>query len=281
MEIYFDGEGSPFPGADSLLRRAASLILEGEGLDPSPLSLSLTFVDEAEIKELNRIYREQDQVTDVLSFPQYPQDLTGAGGEEVSLGDVVIALPVAERQAATFGHSLEREVTYLFTHSLLHLLGYDHRKEEGRTLMREKEEAVMAALNLQRSQEEPAADDRSLYRLARAAFARAYAPYSNFLVGAALLTEEGQVYTGCNVENAAYGASICAERTAVSKAISEGHRRFLAIAIASSRGDAWPCGTCRQVLFEFSDDLRVITGKDEDHLESCTVKDLLPKGFRL
>ncbi len=124
-------------------------------------------------------------------------------------------------------------------------------------------------------------DEKSLFRLAQDAIGNAYAPYSEFLVGAALLTESGEVYTGVNVENSSFGATICAERTAFVKAISEGHRIFKAIAIASSKGKAWPCGICRQFMFEFGDTLTVITGADEDHLEKHELQELLMEGFRL
>ena len=123
--------------------------------------------------------------------------------------------------------------------------------------------------------------DRELYRIAKKATESAYAPYSGFSVGAALLTRDGNVITGVNVENSSYGATICAERTAFVKAVSEGHREFLAIAVASSGGSAWPCGVCRQFMFEFNEDLRVITGDDENHLEAFLLKELLLRGFKL
>lgn len=122
---------------------------------------------------------------------------------------------------------------------------------------------------------------KELYRLADQAKENAYVPFSHFQVGAALLTEEGKVYTGVNVENSSYGAAICAERTAFVKAISEGERRFRAIAVASSGGEALPCGICRQFMYEFCPDLDVITGKDEDSLRTQTLESLLPEGFRL
>ena len=124
-------------------------------------------------------------------------------------------------------------------------------------------------------------DNKSLFLLAKDALQNAYAPYSDFLVGAALLTKSGKVYTGVNVENSSFGATICAERTAFVKAISEGHRDFKTIAIASSGGKAWPCGICRQFMYEFGDELTVITGPDEDHLEKHDIKELLLEGFRL
>jgi len=126
-------------------------------------------------------------------------------------------------------------------------------------------------------------DDRALYKLAEKAAERAYAPFSGYRVGAALLTEKGKVYTGVNVENSSYGATICAERTAAVKAISEGERVFTAIAIAApgTGGPAWPCGICRQFLFEFGGSLRVITGADVGDLETATLDELLPSGFVL
>lgn len=123
--------------------------------------------------------------------------------------------------------------------------------------------------------------DRELYLIAKDALANSYAPFSKFRVGAALLTAEDRVYSGVNVENSTYGATICAERTAIVKAVSEGSRRFKAIAVATDEGAVTPCGICRQFLFEFGDDIRVIWGTDADHLETALVAELLPRGFRL
>ena len=123
--------------------------------------------------------------------------------------------------------------------------------------------------------------DRELYLKAKAMLPRAYAPFSKFQVGAALLGTDGVVYTGVNVENSSFGATICAERTACVKAVSEGCRSFEKIAIASSGGEAWPCGICRQFLYEFCEHLPVITGTDEDHLRVLDITELLTEGFRL
>ena len=122
---------------------------------------------------------------------------------------------------------------------------------------------------------------RELYRTAHQVIQYAYAPYSRFKVGAALLTKSGEVFTGVNVENSSFGATICAERTAFVKAISEGHREFDAIAVISSDGEVYPCGICRQFMFEFGDEIKIITGEDEDHLHIREIKELLPEGFRL
>ena len=124
--------------------------------------------------------------------------------------------------------------------------------------------------------------DVELYKLARKAARNAYAPFSGFRVGAAILTTTGEIFTGVNVENSSYGATICAERVACAKAISEGFRNFEAIAGAKYSGDqAVPCGMCRQFLFEFAPNLKVITGRDEENIEVTSLDELLPKGFRL
>jgi len=108
----------------------------------------------------------------------------------------------------------------------------------------------------------------------------AHAPYSNFRVGAALRAKSGQVYTGCNVENATYGLTLCAERVAVFKAISEGDRGFEAIAIvAASDRLTPPCGACRQVLWEFCGDIEVILANLKGEVEVTRVTSLLPQPF--
>jgi cytidine deaminase len=124
--------------------------------------------------------------------------------------------------------------------------------------------------------------DVELYKLARKAARNAYAPFSGFRVGAAILTTTGEIFTGVNVENSSYGATICAERVACAKAISEGFRNFEAIAVATYSGyQAVPCGMCRQFLFEFAPNLKVIIGRDEENIEVTSLDELLPKGFRL
>ncbi|MBN1136188.1 MAG: cytidine deaminase [Anaerolineae bacterium] len=123
--------------------------------------------------------------------------------------------------------------------------------------------------------------DRQLVEIARQARERAYAPYSHFPVGAALLGRSGRVYTGCNVENASYPLTICAEQTAVAKAVSEGEREFKAIAVITATG-ATPCGACRQILREFGGpdgDLRVIVADTAGHVRAFTIAELLPAGF--
>lgn len=119
-----------------------------------------------------------------------------------------------------------------------------------------------------------------LLDLARQAAARAYCPYSGLAVGAAVLAEDGRVFTGCNVENASYGLTICAERVAVAAAVACGARRLVAVAVWSSAGRISPCGACRQVLAEFGADLAVALA-GESGPEVVHLRDLLPKPFVL
>ena len=120
----------------------------------------------------------------------------------------------------------------------------------------------------------------SLIDAARRAREHAHAPFSKFKVGAALLDDSGQIYTGCNVENATFGLTVCAERVAVFKAISEGARKFRRIAVAADTGVLTPpCGACRQILWEFCGDIEVILTNLQGKTESLRLKDLFPRPF--
>ncbi len=120
---------------------------------------------------------------------------------------------------------------------------------------------------------------QALLDLANEARRRAYAPYSNYQVGAALRTKSGRLFTGCNIENAAYPHGICAERVAIFKAVSEGERDFEVLAVVTPNGGS-PCGGCRQVMAEFGLEMRVLIGDGEGRLlRELTVADLLPAAF--
>ena len=155
MTLYFDEDVRPDDQTAAVMEAAAVAALEGEGIDPSSASISVSFVDKKEIKSLNAQYRGVDKETDVLSFPafeagQIPVEAELPEGEELALGDVVICEEVCKKQAEEYGHSEEREIIYLFTHSVLHLLGYDHETEEDKQDMRAREEEVMALLGIGR-----------------------------------------------------------------------------------------------------------------------------------
>ena len=126
-------------------------------------------------------------------------------------------------------------------------------------------------------------DRKALLRAAVEARTFAYAPFSRFHVGAALLSADGRIFSGCNIENSAYSPTLCAERCAIAKAISEGARDFIAIAVVGPEdSETTPCGVCRQVLYEFCDeDLVVLCGGTESHYMETTLGELLPRAFRL
>lgn len=146
-----------------LLKEAAEACLEAEDVYPpvsDGLAIGLSFVDEEEIRRLNREFRQVDKVTDVLSFPMMEgkEEILEAGKaaaegdlpEEAALGDVVICTEMIRKQAAEYGHSRRRELVYLFVHSMLHLLGYDHMQEQEKRIMRKKEEEIMGRLGIHR-----------------------------------------------------------------------------------------------------------------------------------
>lgn len=126
-----------------------------------------------------------------------------------------------------------------------------------------------------------AMDYKELIKEALEARKNAYSPYSNFNVGSAVLMENGKIYSGCNVENASYGATNCGERTAIFKGVSEGNRKILAIAIVGDETEyTYPCGICRQVLVEFSDeDTKIIIAKNKDDYLVKALGDILPGAF--
>ncbi|MBQ4650338.1 MAG: rRNA maturation RNase YbeY [Firmicutes bacterium] len=133
------------------MTQAATRAVELEDLEADRCEISVTFVDMEEIHALNKEYRDVDSPTDVLSFPQFAdleEEIPEVG--EICLGDVVICKEKAEQQAEEFGHSFEREIIYLFVHSVLHLLGYDHMEEDEKACMRAREEEIMEHLGVLR-----------------------------------------------------------------------------------------------------------------------------------
>ena len=124
----------------------------------------------------------------------------------------------------------------------------------------------------------PTIDDSELIAKAKVAMQFSYSPYSKFKVGACILSADGRTFTGCNIENASYGATNCAERTALFKAVSEGATEFLAIAVVAEKAMPWPCAICRQVLNEFAPSIRVIV-VHEDRKEEALLTELFPHAF--
>lgn len=257
-----------------------------------PLAAHIILTDDANIQTVNAQYRGIDRSTDVLSFPtvNYPKGKTARACPKrlhaeydpdlgaCMLGDILISYEHAVAQAAEYGHSVERELCYLLAHGLFHLMGYDHMQPNEQKEMRAMEEKALHMAGLSREEDASPVSDEELLSLARAAMKSSYSPYSHFAVGAALLSGSGRVYLGCNVENASFGLTNCAERTALFKAVSEGERQFVAIAIASDGSAPYPCGACRQALNEFAPNLRVLVTWG-DQVDRTTLPELLPHGF--
>ncbi len=123
-------------------------------------------------------------------------------------------------------------------------------------------------------------DSQSLIAAAQRARLQSVAPFSNFLVGAAVRTENGKVYTGCNIESASYGLTVCAERVAIWKALSEGERHFTELAVvADTESLTPPCGTCRQIIWEFAKSASIIFANLKGESETLQIRDLLPRAF--
>ena len=294
MPIELQWEVSGDPGRlEEFLTRVADACLEIEGI--SGAGFAVRVVDDEAIRVLNREMRDIDRATDVLSFPtvRYPAGTTARDNPKrlrreydpalgyINLGDCVLNLSRARTQAAELGHSVERELGYLTAHSAFHLMGYDHMNDEDKRVMREMEKRAMRALKLWRdSRGDSIMTHQELFDLACQARENSYAPYSNFQVGACILTEDGRTFQGCNFENSSFGATICAERCAAGTAVLNGARTFKAIAVAANVA-AWPCGICRQVLREFacSLDMPVIVGPAGGEFTVRTLGELLPESF--
>lgn len=123
-------------------------------------------------------------------------------------------------------------------------------------------------------------NNSDLVAIAKTMLPKAYVPYSNFPVGAAILCEDGTVYTGCNIENASYGVTICAERAAICRAICDGNRKIVKVAVIAETDDyCYPCGACRQVLFEFNPNMKVVCGRRDGDTIEHEITELLPHAF--
>jgi len=255
--------------------------------------IGILLVNNGSIRRINAKHRHADYVTDVLSFPtvSYSEGKTAKnslarlqkeidpdrGG--VFLGEIVLSGERARAQAKQYGHELQRELSYLFTHGIFHLMGYDHNDPLKQKEMRLMEEKALQLAGISRDNNAPAPTDNDLLAMARLAMQRAYTPYSHFKVGACLLASDGRVFQGCNIENASFGLTNCAERTAVFKAVSDGAKDFVAIAIAAENAPPYPCGACRQVLNEFAPQIRILITWGKDKVELTTLPDLLPHSF--
>ena len=284
-------KNSEFPTASTAL--VADCCAAAEGLT-LPCAVGITLTDDESIREINRVERGIDRPTDVLSFPtvNYPHGITAGQAKNLIrreysaddraylLGEIVISCDRVIEQAQEYGHSADRELCYLLAHGIFHCFGYDHETPAQQKEMRIMEEKALELAGMTRDgQPHACPDDAQLIALAEEAMQRSYSPYSRFKVGACLLSADGRVFTGTNIENASYGMTICAERAAIAKAVGDGVKEFSAIAIVAENAAPWPCGACRQVLSEFAPTIRVLIAWGKDHTDQALLSELLPHGF--
>ena len=271
---------------------------------PYKAELNVTITENEEMHEINEQYRDVDSATDVLSFPRLNyvepgdfkslkkfleenhEDYFNPETDELMLGDIVVSIEKVYEQADKYGHSPLRELAFLVAHSMMHLFGYDHMTEPEAKEMEGKQEDVLARLDITRDKDikmitKATKEDEALIKEAKKAMKFSYSPYSKFPVGAALLTEDGKIFTGANIENASYGATNCAERTAIFNAVSKGEKSFTKIAVVSKKGAAYPCGICRQVMSEFMNENAICLVEVDKEIKRYSLGDLLAFSFKL
>lgn len=236
--------------------------------------ISLIIVSTEEIHRLNNEYRHIDRPTDVLSFEEYEDD---------SLGEIFICDDKVKEQAKSYEHSLEREFAFLLSHGMFHLLGYDHQDETHEKIMIELQEDLLKNTDYAKINYLSNEEIEKLEAEALKYYNNAYTPYSHFHVGASLLLNDGTIYGGCNIENASYGLSNCAERAVLFKLYSEGYTKndIKALLIIGETNDAIsPCGACRQVMSELMNLNTLVVLTNLNHKRRYfSVKELLPYNF--
>ena len=280
--------------------------------------VSVSLVSDEVIHVLNKDYRGIDRPTDVLSFAlDEAEEPAEVGGPDVHmLGDIIISAETAVRQGDEYGHGLNRELVYLGVHSLLHLLGYDHMNKTDKAKMREEEEKALQMIRLSQKDLEDGQDKdkedplhfsavvedftmsnqndikktgksnnkivKKLYKKALKTRENAYVPFSKFKVGAAVLTKDGDIFTGCNIENSSFGLTVCAERVAMFNAAASGVRpgeMKMLLVVADTEDVTSPCGACRQVIAEFEIPVIIMANVRGD-MKQVTLEEILPFGFK-
>lgn len=258
-----------------LYRQICMQALKHLGIEDD-IEFSVTFCSNERIHEINREYRHIDRVTDVITFALEDVDSPFIEGMPRCLGDIFISYDKAVEQANDYQHSIKRELCFLFVHGLLHLLGYDHMNEEDEKEMFTLQDEILNLNAIHRF------DIDALIAKAKEATKNAYVPYSNFRVGAAVLLKNGEYILGANIENAAYGSTMCAERNAVFGAYCNGYTKEDIVALCIT-GDVptyiSPCGNCRQVLSELLEPTTPIILVGKKGYMQTNIIELLPGYF--
>lgn len=237
--------------------------------------IDVAIVDNKSIQEINRDYRNKDCPTDVISFA-FLDDKKEIFNTDCpnSLGQIIISYERANEQASAYKHTLMREMSFLFVHGLLHLLGYDHMKKCDELIMFSIQNEILGGFRMEKEE-----------LVAKAIEARelAYVPYSHFKVGAVILTKDGRLFLGANIENSSYPCCMCAERNAIFNAYLHGVKKddIAALALsADTDGPCSPCGACRQVLSELMpSNAPIFMSNLKGTIKETTIKELLPYAF--
>ncbi len=275
MELDFCNNGPKiFDKYEDVFIDLANRVFSYLGIDINYV-VDVTIVDNEAIKNINRDYRKIDKPTDVISFAFFDDDNELANdGIPNSLGQIVISYEKAEEQSRLYKHSLEREISFLFVHGLLHLLGYDHMNSHDALIMFSLQDEILGGIKM---------ENKDLIAKAIEARELARVPYSHFQVGAALLTKDGRVFLGANIENSSYPLCMCAERNAVYNAYLHGVKKedIAALALAADTdGPCSPCGACRQVLSELiPSDAPIIMSNLKGDVKVTNIVELLPYAF--
>lgn len=237
--------------------------------------VDVTICDNEFIHNINKNYRGVDRPTDVISFAFFDdKEEKAIEGVPSVLGEIIISFEKAEEQAILYGHTIKREMSFLFVHGLLHLLGYDHMNKNDEKIMFGIQDAILGGHQM---------EIKELVSKAIEARKLAYTPYSHFKVGAAILCKDGQVFVGANIENSSYPLCMCAERNAIYNAYMHGKTKddFVALALtADTDGPCSPCGACRQVISElFPADAPIYMTNLKGAIQETNAKELLPFAF--
>lgn len=236
----------------------------------------VNIVNNEQIHLINKQYRGVDRPTDVISFAflDDENELIPEDGSPISLGEIIVSYEKAEQQAKEYNHSLKREMSFLFVHGLLHLLGYDHMEKDDEIVMFNLQDEILGGLKM---------EPKELIVKAQEARKLSYSPYSHFAVGAALLCKDGTVFVGANVENSSYPLCMCAERNALYNAYMHGKKKddFVAMALSADTDEPCsPCGACRQVLSEiFPKKAPIYMSNLRGDVQETTIDELLPYAF--
>lgn len=240
--------------------------------------VSLSLVSDDEIHELNKKYRKIDRPTDVLTFAYREADFN-PDDPIIDLGSILISPAIAKKQALEYKHPYERELAFLFIHGLLHIFGYDHMVEKDAEVMFPLQNKILNNLPY-----DFYTDQKKLIKNLFEAREKSISPYSKFRVGAVIVTKDGKYHQGFNIENAAYGDTMCAERVCMFHTYALGYKKddIAAIGVITDSNNVGTCcGSCRQVMSELlnmNTPVYIFNNDATKHLFT-TVKEQLPYTF--